>query len=73
MQPPPKQVNNALKGKKIVYKFETEWEVGTFKCMYKRKNDKYKGHATVCFGRNCTIYLDLKFGSIRHGNRLGNH
>ena len=43
---PPEQVRNGLKGKKIAYKFEIEWEVGTFKCMYKGKNSKYKGHAT---------------------------
>ena len=35
LQPPPEQVNNGLKGKRIAYKFEIEWEVGTFKCMYK--------------------------------------
>ena len=46
LQPPPEQVRNGLKGKKIAYKFEIEWEVGTFKCMYKGKNSKYKGHAT---------------------------
>ena len=59
LQPPPEQVSNGLKGKKIAYKFEIEWEVGTFKCMYKGQNSKYKGHATVCFGRDCTMYLDL--------------
>ena len=67
LQPPPEQVSNGLKGKKIAYKFEIEWEVGTFKCMYKGKNSKYKGHATVCFGRNCTMYLDLELSKYGMG------
>ena len=67
LQPPPEQVSNGLKGKKIAYKFEIEWGVGTFKCMYKGKNSKYKGHATVCFGRNCTMYLDLELSKYGMG------
>ena len=34
--------------------------LAAFQCMYKEKDSKYKGHATVCFGRNCTMHLDLE-------------
>ena len=51
--------NNNLKGKKIAYKFETEWEIGTFKHMYRGRKDEYKGFATVSFGRGCSMYLNI--------------
>ena len=76
LQPPPEQVSDALKGKKIAYKFEIEQEVGTFKCVYKGKNGKYKGHATAS---ECVLWsglhhvLRLGIESIRHGSKLGYH
>jgi hypothetical protein len=42
-----------------IYKFESEWKVGTFRNMYRGRDDTYKGYATVCFGRNLSMYLDL--------------
>jgi hypothetical protein len=35
--------------------------------MYKEKNGKYNGHATVCFDRNCTMYLDLELSKYGMG------
>ena len=73
LQPPPEQVSNGLKGKKIAYKFEIEWEVGTFKCMYKESKQQVQGP------RNCVLWqelhhvLGLRIEQIRHGSRLGNH
>ena len=34
--------------------------LAAFQCMYKEEDSKYKGHATVCFGRNCNMHLDLE-------------
>ena len=65
LQPPPEQVSNGLKGKKIAYKFEIEWEVGTFKCMHKGENSKYKGENSKY--RNCTMYLDLELSKYGMG------
>ena len=41
--------------------------MGIFKCMYKGKNSKYKGHATVCFGRDFTMHLDLELSKYGMG------
>ena len=51
--------NAQLKGKKVAYKFESEWKIGTFRGKYRGKKDLYKGHSTVCFGRALSMYLNL--------------
>jgi hypothetical protein len=59
IKPVPSSVSNQLKGSKVAYKFESGWEIGTHKGLYRGKKSDYKGFSTFQLGRKNSYYLDL--------------
>ena len=53
-------VGNHLKGRQIAYKFESGWELGSFKGMYTGKKDMYKGFSRFYLNRKSQYYVDLQ-------------
>ena len=60
---PPLTSNQHMKNRRIAYKFETEWLVGTFRGPYKGKKEAHKGLFAIYFDRKTSFYLDLDLNS----------
>jgi hypothetical protein len=66
-QAPQAATNKFLKGKRVAYKFETEWLTGTFRGEYKGRDERYTGLSTMYFDRKNMFYLDFNIESYGSG------
>ena len=55
--------NKFLKGKRVAYKFETEWLTGTFRGEYKGRDERYTGMSAMYFDRKTLFYLHFNVES----------
>jgi hypothetical protein len=54
------QVDKRLARCKVAYKYESGWELGTFRGMYTGRKKEFKGFSTIVLDRKTALYLDLQ-------------